>query len=118
VNDVAELHSKAVQSVQKNRSEAGQHPKQIMDKELVRLSKFLSLVLRHRPEEIGIHLDEGGWASVDKLLQVARHSGVPLDVESLRKVVEQNDKQRFTISEDGHKIRANQGHSISIAFGP
>ncbi|MCK8600144.1 RNA 2'-phosphotransferase [Desulfoferrobacter suflitae] len=88
-----------------------------MDKHLIKLSKFLSLVLRHKLRKIGLSLDEGGWASVDELIQRAREHGVPLDLETLQEVVEQNDKQRFTISDDGRKIRANQGHSIPVDLG-
>ncbi len=86
-------------------------------KDLVRISKFMSLVLRHRPGSIGLRLDEGGWAEVDELLGAARRSGVLLDRAMLEKVVEQNDKQRFSFSSDGRRIRANQGHSILIDLG-
>ncbi len=85
-----------------------------MEKPLVRLSKFLSLVLRHHPERIGLQLDDAGWADIDELLQKARLAGVPLTSESLHQVVEQNNKQRFLISPSGQKIRANQGHSIAV----
>lgn len=83
-----------------------------MDRKLVRISKFLSLVLRHKPGTIGLSLDQGGWARVDELIVASKRSGVPLDERLLRKVVEQNDKQRFALSEDGLRIRASQGHSI------
>lgn len=82
--------------------------------ENVRLSKFLSLVLRHRPERIGLRLDEAGWADVEVLLRQANRAGVPLSRETLRRVVAENDKQRFAFSSDGRKIRANQGHSIPV----
>jgi putative RNA 2'-phosphotransferase len=88
-----------------------------MKQNLVRLSKFLSLVLRHKPETIGLFLDSQGWARVDELLTKARAAGVPLTEELLREVVEQNDKQRFALSDDGTRIRANQGHSINIDLG-
>jgi putative RNA 2'-phosphotransferase len=114
---VTEVIPRLFGSTQDNTPKADRHLKQIMDEQLVKPSKFLSLVLRHQPEKIGVHLDEGGWASVDELLRAARHSGIPLDAKSLQAVVQQNDKQRFTISEDGRKIRANQGHSISIDLG-
>jgi putative RNA 2'-phosphotransferase len=88
-----------------------------MDKELVRLSKFLSLVLRHHPECIGLSLDQGGWARVDELIAAARRADVELDLARLRAVVEHNDKQRFAFSDDGLRIRASQGHSIPVDLG-
>ncbi len=88
-----------------------------MDRTLVKISKFLSLVLRHRPDKIGLRLDEGGWAGVDELLAAANRAGVPLTRGRLQQVVEQNDKQRFAFSPDGGKIRASQGHSISVDLG-
>jgi putative RNA 2'-phosphotransferase len=74
----------------------------------------LSYVLRHAPETIGLDLDANGWADVDRLLASARQAGRPIDLATLREVVAQNDKQRFTLSEDGRRIRAAQGHSIAV----
>lgn len=88
-----------------------------MQKKIIRLSKFLSLVLRHQPQVAGLSLDPGGWARVDELLAGARRAGLPLDEATLRQVVEQNDKQRFAFSADGLKIRASQGHSIPVDLG-
>lgn len=80
---------------------------------LVRTSKFLSLVLRHEPEKIGLELDAQGWVSIDELLaKAAGH--LPLTAELLHEVVRTSDKQRFAISEDGTRIRANQGHSVPV----
>lgn len=73
------------------------------------LSKFISLILRHKPETIGIKLDENGWADVEKLL-----SGVKINFSALERIVRENDKQRFTFNEDKTKIRANQGHSLKV----
>ena len=84
------------------------------DRNLVRISKFLSLILRHKPETIELSLDERGWARVDELLSRANDAGVSMDRVLLRQVVEGNDKKRFSFSEDGLKIRANYGHSIPI----
>ena len=78
------------------------------------LSKFLSLVLRHKPEEIGLQLDQQGWASTQELLEKLQQRGLQVDIDKLREVVRTNDKQRFKFSEDESKIRANQGHSIAI----
>lgn len=78
------------------------------------LSKFLSLVLRHQPQTIGLQLDENGWASVDVLLQKMNEHGKKINLEKLKEVVATNDKQRFRFSDDLTKIRANQGHSIAV----
>jgi putative RNA 2'-phosphotransferase len=88
-----------------------------MDPSLVRTSKFLSLVLRHDPGRIGLTLDPAGWADVDELLAAAAAAGVRLDRSTLERVVRENDKQRFALSPDGARIRANQGHSIPVELG-
>lgn len=85
-----------------------------MDRSLLSTSKFLSLVLRHKPEEIGLELDRNGWADISALIQAANRSGRELDYDLLIRVVHENDKQRFAISEDGTRIRANQGHSLDV----
>ena len=77
-----------------------------------KVSKYLSYILRHHPDSIGLTLDEQGWARVDELIEKSRD--VELDLETLVFVVENNDKQRFSLSEDGTCIRANQGHSIAV----
>jgi putative RNA 2'-phosphotransferase len=81
------------------------------------VSKFLSLILRHRPEIAGIHLDDEGWVSVDELIAGCVRCGIPLDGDALRDVVRTNDKQRFALSEDGLRIRANQGHTVKVSLG-
>jgi putative RNA 2'-phosphotransferase len=86
-------------------------------RQLVKTSKFLSLVLRHSPETIGIKLDAAGWVSVDELLAAAAAYGSPIDLDDLEEVVETNDKKRFSFSADGMLIRANQGHSVSVDLG-
>ena len=80
-------------------------------------SKFLSLVLRHKPEEIGLVLDQNGWASIDELIVLANARGTHLSRPLIESIVANSDKQRFAISADGLKIRANQGHSVEIALG-
>ena len=74
-----------------------------------RASKFLSLVLRHKPEEIGITLDEHGWAEVRDILM-----GVNLTMEDLEHIVAADEKGRYSFNEDHTRIRANQGHSIPV----
>ncbi len=85
-----------------------------MQDHLVKASKFLSFVLRHRPEAIGLQLDEEGWADVDALITAAARNGETLTLPLIRDVVEQNDKKRFAFSEDGRQIRAVQGHSVDV----
>ena len=89
----------------------------MVDRELISTSKFLSLVLRHHPETIGISLDEQGWVEIDDLLAAANRSGKKLTRRLLDRVVRENDKQRFAISSDGTRIRANQGHSVEVDLG-
>lgn len=88
-----------------------------MRKELVGKSKFLSYVLRHRPDAIGLDLDESGWTSVDELLAKAASTGTPMSRAELGEIVATNEKKRFTLSEDGTRIRAAQGHSVEVALG-
>jgi putative RNA 2'-phosphotransferase len=85
-----------------------------MKHSLVSNSKFLSLVLRHKPEEIGLYLDNNGWACIEELIDKAKVKGISMSQEELLEIVEQNDKKRFSVSSDGKRIRANQGHSIAI----
>jgi putative RNA 2'-phosphotransferase len=82
-----------------------------------RESKFLSLVLRHKPEEIDLQLDKHGWARVDELLRKLKKANRKLSRDELIRLVESNDKKRFTISEDGLRIRAAQGHSFDVDLG-
>ena len=80
----------------------------------VRLGKFLSLVLRHRPDAAGISLDEHGWADVQELLAGVRRSGRQIDMETLERIVRENNKRRYSFNADHTKIRANQGHSLPV----
>jgi putative RNA 2'-phosphotransferase len=79
-----------------------------------KISKFLSYVLRHKPEAIGLILDSEGWASIEALIAGAAKEGIELDLITLQKIVATNDKKRFVISEEGLRIRAAQGHSTAI----
>ena len=83
----------------------------------VRVSKILSLVLRHQPEKVGVTLDREGWVSVSTLLEALEAHGLRLTLDELREVVRSNDKQRFSFSPDGLQIRASQGHSVKIELG-
>jgi putative RNA 2'-phosphotransferase len=84
------------------------------DSRSTRISKFLSLVLRHEPARAGLVLDEAGWTTVDSLLRGLAANRLAVTREELERVVATNEKQRFALSEDGQRIRASQGHSIEV----
>lgn len=86
----------------------------IMAKTSTELSKFLSFVLRHKPDAIGLRLDAQGWADVADLIERANAAGTRFELADLEAVVETNDKKRFTLSDDGKRIRAAQGHSVTV----
>lgn len=83
-------------------------------KDLKHISKFLSLVLRHKPEEIGINMDANGWVNVDELIEKCNAREQKLDFETLEEVVITNDKQRFAFNDEYTMIRANQGHTVNV----
>ena len=85
-----------------------------MDKHLTQISKFLSFVLRHKPDAIGLVLDAEGWADVDEIIAKA---DMPITREQIARAVAENDKKRFALSPNGQLIRANQGHSIAVDLG-
>ena len=80
----------------------------------IKTSKFLSLVLRHDPAKIGITLDDAGWTDVATLLTRLAAHGHAISHDELVRVVATSDKQRFALSPDGARIRANQGHSVEV----
>ena len=84
------------------------------DKNTKTTSKFMSLVLRHNPQSIGITLDSNGWADAQALIDGMNRKGQRVTLEILKEVVAANDKQRFKFNEDYTKIRANQGHSVIV----
>lgn len=85
-----------------------------MRKEDDKLSVFISLILRHKPETIGICLDEHGWENVDELIDGINHVGRKIDMEILEEIVRTDNKQRYSFNENKTLIRANQGHSIPV----
>lgn len=87
-----------------------------MSTQYTKISKFLSYILRHQPEAIGLVLDDNGWADMGELIDKANRSKEinTLTRELIHDVVKSSDKQRFAISEDGTRIRANQGHSVQV----
>lgn len=87
-------------------------------KKEVQVSKFLSLVLRHKPQVLGIHLDEEGYTDVKMLLnKINANQKYSLSLEELEQVVKNNNKKRFAFNEDKSKIRASQGHSLKVSLG-
>jgi len=84
------------------------------EKEIIKTSKFLSLILRHEPERVGLKLDSAGWVRVDELLEAVKPSGVSLTLDQLKHIVATSDKKRFAFSDDGLRIRASQGHSVDV----
>ena len=80
---------------------------------LTQTSRYISLILRHRPETIGITLDEHGWAGVDELIAGVSRTH-PLTMELLEEIVRTDEKQRYSFNGDKTLIRANQGHSIPV----
>ena len=86
-----------------------------MTDDLVRTSRFLSYVLRHHPETIGIELDAGGWIDIDSLLAALARHGRTTSRATLDRVVAGTDNRRLEV--DGHRIRAAQGHSVAVELG-
>ena len=87
----------------------------------VKTSKFLSFILRHKPDAIALRLNSEGWADIDALILCAAAHGKKLAREQVLRVAAESDKQRFAISDDGSRIRAVQGHStkqVDISFTP
>lgn len=84
------------------------------DKDAVKLSRLLSLVLRHKPGRLDLTLDPQGWVAIDTLIAAAIAHGIPITRDAILDVVATSDKQRFAIDPGGRRIRANQGHSVEI----
>lgn len=85
-----------------------------MEKNLKNISKFMSLVLRHKPEVIGLQLDENGWADLQELIIKLNDKGANVDEATIHLVVETNEKKRFAFNDNKTKIRASQGHSVNV----
>lgn len=86
----------------------------INETENKKISKFLSFVLRHKPESIGLILDANGWAETADLLEKMKANTFEVTAEMLNHIVATNSKQRFSFNETKTKIRASQGHSINV----
>ncbi len=83
----------------------------------VELSKFLSFVLRHKPEAIGLALDAQGWGSIEELVLKSNAAGMRLARNDVLLIAQTSKKKRFTLSDDGQRIRAAQGHSVAVDLG-
>ena len=79
----------------------------------IEVSRYISFILRHRPQDIGISLDEHGWANVDELIKGINNRW-SFNMEDLERIVRNDDKQRYSFNQDKTLIRANQGHSIHV----
>ena len=90
----------------------------MVDKEtdIKRMGKYVSMLLRHHPEEAGVELDEHGWTDVDDLIEKVKPR-YPLTEELLHEMAYGTDKQRYEFSEDGRRVRAVHGHSVSVDLG-
>ncbi len=84
------------------------------EKRKTKISKFLSLILRHAPETVGLRLEDNGWVKVEDLIAACAKNGRTFTLSELREVVETNDKKRFAFDESGKRIRASQGHSAAV----
>ena len=83
-----------------------------MGKHLTSTSKFLSLVLRHKPEEIGLTLDSNGWADVDELMDKMNAGGTKINLSLLKEIVDTNEKKRFSFNDDCSKIRPTRDTAL------
>ena len=83
-------------------------------KEDMRISKFISLVLRHKPEEIGLTLDQYGYMNTSDLIKGINEKGYKATISDIERILAEDDKQRYSFNDDKTKIKANQGHSITV----
>lgn len=81
--------------------------------DLIKISKYISLILRHKPDAAEIKLDNHGWANVNELLDGVNKK-YSIDFNTLKEIVKSDNKQRYSFNDDETKIRANQGHSIQV----
>ena len=81
------------------------------------ISRYMALLLRHKPEIAGLVLDKQGWADVDMLLKCISENMEPVSFERLCEIVKNDSKQRYSFNEDKSRIRANQGHSVNVDVG-
>ncbi len=82
--------------------------------DLIKTGRYISYLLRHHPEDAGLTLDEHGWADVNELINAVGETYTGFSRTELDEIVATNNKRRFSYSEDGMRIRANQGHTIAV----
>lgn len=88
-----------------------------LSKEEIKISKFISMLLRHKPELLGLELQEDGFAYTDELIKKIKLSGKNINKDILERIVLYNDKKRFEFNDNHNLIRACQGHSINVDLG-
>ncbi len=88
-----------------------------MSKDDKQISKYLSYILRHKPDDAGVVLDDAGWVPVDELLSKIDKNGYSIWFDRLCHIVGSNDKKRFEFNDDKSMIRASQGHSVKVDLG-
>jgi len=86
----------------------------MISKEDMRISKFMSLILRHKPEEIGLKFDEYGYIKTSGLINGLNKKGYKVTISDIERIVDEDNKQRYSFNNDKSKIKANQGHSIAV----
>lgn len=79
-----------------------------------KVSKFISYVLRHKPEDIGLEMDDSGWVDVGELIEKSASAKYCFSMDDLVRIVQEDSKNRYSFSDDLKKIRANQGHSKTV----
>lgn len=84
------------------------------DKEMTKLSKFIALVLRHKPETIGLTLKPDGWVNVYEFIKAMNQHGHKIDMGGLKQIIKSDEKGRYSLDEKENNIRANQGHSAVV----
>ena len=82
-------------------------------KSLIKMSKLIAMTLRHKPEALGLAMDEHGWVETQALIEKL-NAIQPFDMETLEEIVRTDSKQRYAFSADKSRIRANQGHSLPV----
>lgn len=86
----------------------------LQSKNDIETGRFISFILRHHPESVGITLDEHGWADTDILIDRVAEKFTAFSFDDLERIVRENNKQRYSFNDDKTKIRANQGHSVAV----
>lgn len=78
-----------------------------------RLSKYLSYILRHDPQEADLSIDKYGFADLNRVVEALNETKhYWAGKEDIEYLIENSDKTRFEIK--GYKIRALYGHSIDV----